>query len=368
MNNSTKKILFLINDITAIGGTERMCTLIANELEQKGFEICIISFFETKALPFFILNAGIKRRQLVNTPPSSFAYLHLSSRIYRAVQQEQPSIIISCDTQMCLYSSLPLMTKKHVAWEHFNTSTVTWLGSRWFGRRMASLLCKKIVVLTESDKTQWMSTLQTNANKLSVIPNLLPVTRVVNIDNSQRKKIVLAVGRMTEQKGFDLLIEAWQKIPEQVREKWTLRIVGPNGSAKPKLEALISSYHLEQSVELIAGTANIKEEYQAASFYVLSSRYEGFGLTLIEAMGQGLAVIAFDCPMGPREIIEDKYGILLPAKDTVKLSLAIQNFMQNNQLRNNYSRLAHQRAENYTSSNIMCLWESMIQQLDKDAV
>lgn len=368
MNRSTKKIVFLINDITALGGTERMCCLVANQLEQMGFEVCILSRFEANPLPFFSLNAGVARKQLYDQPLTAVRQMLLASRIYRAVQREQPDIVVSCDTQMCLYSSLPLLGKKHIAWEHFNASIVTRFGSRWFGRRLASMLCQKIVVLTECDKAHWMQKLQTRANKLSVIPNPSPVARVVNIDSSQRKNIVLAVGRMTEQKGFDLLIEAWQQIPAKVRQGWTLRIVGPNGSARPRLEAMLQSLGLADSVELVAGTANISQEYQAASFYVLSSRYEGFGLTLVEAMGQGLAVIAFDCPMGPKEILADKYGVLVPAKDIVKLSYAIQNFIENPELKDDYAKLAHQRAASYAPENIMHLWESIFQQLDKDAV
>ena len=168
---------------------------------------------------------------------------------------------------------------------------------------------------------------------------------------------------MTEQKGFDLLICAWLKIDKKIRKNWVLRIVGPAGSAKPKLEKLIKINQLEYEIELASESNNIKHEYQKASIYVLSSRYEGFGLTLLEAMGQKLPVIAFDCPMGPREIIGTKYGQLLPPNDLEKLSLSIKFFMLNKALRKQYGELAFERSKKYSTENIIHLWQLMIHQI-----
>jgi glycosyltransferase involved in cell wall biosynthesis len=356
-------IAFLINDITALGGTERMCTMISNELFAAGFDVTIISHHESKTTPFFFLNESVKREQLFDASKSSLHHLTLPFAISRMISQLKPDLIISCDTQMCLYSSIPLLRKNHVAWEHFNSGISTRFGSRWFGRRLASLLCKKIIVLTATDKRHWINTLQTNPDKVVVIPNPLPIERPKNWNHSERKNIVLAVGRMTAQKGFDLLIRAWAQIERESKKNWTLRIVGPTGSAKPELEKLIREYQLEQSVELVAESTHIENEYQQAAMYVLSSRYEGFGLTLIEAMGQGLPVIAFNCPMGPSEIIADKYGKLLPEHNIEQLAECINSFLLSPQLRDEYGKLAYTRSEEYTPINIINKWTSMIHQL-----
>lgn len=365
MNKWTQKIsiVFLINDITALGGTERMCTMISNELVGAGFDVTIISHHESKKAPFFYLNESVKRKQLFSATRSKIQHLMLPFAIYRTIQRLKPDLVISCDTQMCLYSSLPLMNKNHIAWEHFNSGISTRFGSRWFGRRLASLLCKKIIVLTGTDKAHWINTLQTNPQKVVVIPNPLPIDRLDSWRESERQNIVLAVGRMTDQKGFDLLIKSWAKIDEQSKKNWTLRIVGPTGSAKPELETLIREYQLEQSVMLVPESTEIIREYQQASMYVLSSRYEGFGLTLIEAMGQGLPVIAFNCPMGPSEIISDKYGKLLAPDDIEQMAESINRFLLDPKLRDEYGKLAYQRSEVYTPKNIISQWESMIHEL-----
>ncbi len=340
-----------------------MCSMIANELSAAGFDVTIISRHEGKKKTFFPLHASITRIQLYKNVHSKLQHLLLPFSIFKITSQLKPSLIISCDTQMCLYSSIPLLSKNHIAWEHFNSDICTRFGSRWFGRRLASWLCKKIVVLTSSDKTNWINTLKTDPNKIVVIPNPLPIQRIDGWKETQRKNIVLAVGRMTAQKGFDTLIKSWAQIDNQARHNWVLRIVGPTGSAKPELEQLIKQYGLEQNVELIAESMQIESEYQQAAMYVLSSRYEGFGLTLIEAMGQGLPVIAFNCPMGPSEIIADKYGRLLPPNDIEQMATSIASFLADPKLRNEYGKLAYHRSEAYEPHNIIHHWTSMIHQL-----
>ena len=145
MNKS--KILFLINDITALGGTERMCSIIANELSAINFEITIISKFESKKTPCFQLSKNITRKKLLLKNEIKFYHFLLPFYIYQEVKQLKPDIIISCDTQVCLYSSFLLIGRKHIAWEHFNSSIFTLFGSRWFGRRLASIFCKKLLCL-----------------------------------------------------------------------------------------------------------------------------------------------------------------------------------------------------------------------------
>ncbi len=340
-----------------------MCSMIANELSAVGFNVTIISCDEGKEEPFFPIHESVTREKLSNKTRSKLQQLLLPFSIYSVINRLKPDLVISCDTQMCLYSTLPLLSKNHIAWEHFNSGIYTRFGSRWFGRRLASWFCKKIIVLTTNDKTNWIDTLRTNPNKIVVIPNPLPIQRVDRWTETQRKNIVLAVGRMTAQKGFDTLIKSWAQIDNQYKQNWILRIVGPTGSAKPDLEQLIKQHNLEQSVELIAESTQIESEYQQAAMYVLSSRYEGFGLTLIEAMGQGLPVIAFDCPMGPSEIIADKYGKLLPPDDIEQMAVSIANFLADTKMRNEYGKLAHQRSEAYEPHNIIHHWTSMIKQL-----
>ncbi|MBO7456832.1 MAG: glycosyltransferase, partial [Paludibacteraceae bacterium] len=130
-------------------------------------------------------------------------------------------------------------------------------------------------------------------------------------------KTVLAVGRLHEQKGFDMLLQAWKSVEKKSAE-WSLRIVG-EGPQRSELESQIKSLKL-QHVCLAGRSHEVAKEYAAASLFVLSSRYEGLPLALIEAMWSGVPCVAFDSPQGPAELLADERGWLVPASDVEKLA------------------------------------------------
>lgn len=157
------------------------------------------------------------------------------------------------------------------------------------------------VVLTQEDAGYWFP-----LNNVSVIPNPLPFfpDEPALLDNKQ----VIAVGRMTYQKGFDLLIKSWKQVVEQ-HPDWTLKIYG--GGDKKFYQALIDELNLMDSCFLEDATDAIAEKYYQSSIFVLSSRYEGFGMVLVEAMAYGVPPVAFMCPCGPKDLIEDGQNGLL---------------------------------------------------------
>lgn len=177
---------------------------------------------------------------------------------------------------------------------------------------------ERLVVLTDADKAAWEKAGCTN---VTVIPNpcMLDNCQLSTI-HSQFPKTVLAVGRLHEQKGFDLLLQAWKPI-EKTYSDWSLRIVG-EGPKRAELEAQIESQGLKRVV-LAGATNNVLDEYEAASIFVLSSRYEGLPLALIEAMWSGLPCIAFDCPQGPAELLAEDRGWLVPNGDIAELTAQI---------------------------------------------
>ena len=173
---------------------------------------------------------------------------------------------------------------------------------------------EKLVVLTEADKRAWE---ESGCRNVTVIPNPCALSDAqFTMHNAQKAKTVLAVGRLHEQKGFDMLLQAWDKV--QSTKDWTLRIVG-EGPKRAELEAQMKSLQLQHII--LAGRAeNVADEYSEASLFVLSSRYEGLPLALIEAMWCGVPCIAFDCPQGPAELLADGRGWLVPANDVEKLA------------------------------------------------
>ena len=176
---------------------------------------------------------------------------------------------------------------------------------------------ERLVVLTEADKAAWEKAGCTN---VTVIPNPCAINSRKSKVESRKTKTVLAVGRLHEQKGFDLLLQAWEPI-EKTYSDWSLRIVG-EGPKRAELEAQIESQDLKRVV-LAGATNNVLDEYEAASIFVLSSRYEGLPLALIEAMWSGLPCIAFDCPQGPAELLAENRGWLVPNGDIAELTAQI---------------------------------------------
>lgn len=212
-----------------------------------------------------------------------------------------------------------------------------------------------LVVLTEADKTNWKKAGCTN---VVCIPNPC-FLEGKEVQIPSRKNTVLAVGRLHEQKGFDMLLNAWQQIEEHLPE-WTLRIVG-EGPRRKDLQAQIESLGL-QHASLAGCTEDIAKEYAEASCFVLSSRYEGLPLALIEAMWCELPCIAFDCPHGPAQLLSNERGWLVANGDVAALAQQLEYVLT-------HPDPVHERAiktqtfvrTTFSEKNIMPMWQQLIE-------
>ena len=215
---------------------------------------------------------------------------------------------------------------------------------------------ERLVVLTEADKADWLKAGCTN---VTVIPNPCSLDGL-QIPQINREKVVLAVGRLHEQKGYDLLLKAWQPV-EQHYPDWSLRIVG-EGPKHAALEAQIKEQGLTH-VMLAGQTENVAKEYAAASCLVLSSRYEGFAMVLSEAMWCGTPCVSFDCPHGPAELLADERGWLVPNGDiaalTHQLEYVLSHYKEAGKRAQKAQTFAHTM---YSEKNIMLVWQKMIEQ------
>ena len=215
---------------------------------------------------------------------------------------------------------------------------------------------ERLVVLTDADKAAWEKAGCTN---VTVIPNPCAINSRKSKVESRKTKTVLAVGRLHEQKGFDLLLQAWKPI-EKTYSDWSLRIVG-EGPKRAELEAQIESQGLKRVV-LAGATNNVLDEYEAASIFVLSSRYEGLPLALIEAMWSGLPCIAFDCPQGPAELLAENRGWLVPEGDIAELTAQIAYALSHPEEALKRAQKAQSFAQTtYSEAAIMPQWVQLIE-------
>jgi glycosyltransferase involved in cell wall biosynthesis len=176
-------------------------------------------------------------------------------------------------------------------------------------------------------------------------------------------RVAVAAGRLNSpQKGFDLLIEAWKPVAA-AHPDWQLRIYG-RGHLRAALERQIRDAGLADDVSLMGATRDLGSALAEGSVFVLSSRYEGFGIVLVEAMSKGMAVVSFDCPRGPGEIIEhSRDGLLVPAGDVGALSRAMLDVVGDEERRRALGAAAVEAARRYDPAVVGQDWVRLIDEL-----
>ncbi len=173
---------------------------------------------------------------------------------------------------------------------------------------------------------------------------------------------IVAAGRLAPQKGFDLLVEAFEPLARRHPE-WILQIFG-GGPLHDVLAEQVNRAGLNRNVLLSGATRNLEAELARASIFVLSSRWEGFGLVIVEAMSVGLPVVSFDCPHGPSEIITHGHdGLLVPPQDVPGLTSALERLMLDRSLRRQMGASARNNAHRYDVERIGPEWLSLLAEL-----
>lgn len=356
-------ICFFIANLNQSGGTERVTSVIASKLTENGNNVHILSL-KYGGNPFFELKDNVVVDQLFTSGGYGLFRFPLAvMRLRSYLKKHEIDILIDVDSILALYAFPAMVGKnvRHICWEHFNYNVSLGKYSRKLARKLAARYADYIVTLTEYDKQLWINNTTCKAI-VEAIPNpvtILPPEQV----NVNKENVILAVGRLTHQKGFDTLLRSWARI-RSLHSKWTLKIVG-DGEDKDLLEKLRHDLKIEGSTELIPKTNNIAMYYKEAAFFVLSSRFEGFGLVILEAQLYGIPVISFDCEVGPRDIIQhDRSGWLCENGSESALSDLIKR--ECNLFESDFDRYilmsegAIRNAGRYSLVNIINKWEPLI--------
>jgi glycosyltransferase involved in cell wall biosynthesis len=225
---------------------------------------------------------------------------------------------------------------------------------RTFGRLDA------LAVLTEGDRDDYGALLAGAPTRIVRIPNAVP--RLGGGIAPLDARVVAAAGRLNSQKGFDLLIPAFARVVER-RPDWQLRIYG-RGSERAALRQMALDRGLAEHVLFMGATRELGEALAGASLFALSSRFEGFGMVIVEAMSKGLPVVSFDCPRGPSEIIEPGVdGLLVAAEDVDALGDAMLELIEDDERRRRMGAAALEKARRFELGAVGAAWEELLKSL-----
>jgi GalNAc-alpha-(1->4)-GalNAc-alpha-(1->3)-diNAcBac-PP-undecaprenol alpha-1,4-N-acetyl-D-galactosaminyltransferase len=345
--NKKKKIVIVIYSLGA-GGAERVVSQLSGEFSKK-FEVWIWTFDDGKS--FYPLKEGVKHRTLSLAKKTSglaerliwfFKRVWIISRILR---KEKPDIVLSFMTQT---NYVTILSAKIANIPVVVSERTAYLACPSKLKRVFYPLADLLVVQTNEDARHYGF-----VKNVAVIPN--PFTFQGKSKNN-KEKIVLAVGRLVEEKGFDLLIEVFEEIDQN---DYKLVIVG-DGPLRESLESMVRT----NKVIFVGRQKDVESFYQRAQIFVLSSKLEGFPNALLEAMGYGCACIAFDCPYGPGEIIEDGVnGILVEHQNKEALKKSLMDLMENENKRKNLARRAIAVRENFSLQKIEKQWEKLFDEV-----
>ena len=347
------KILFIIASLGS-GGAERVLSNLSNYLCEK-HDITIATFSNEEA--FYDLDECVKHIKLDLLKPSFSLLGSIKNNLNRffvlkkSIKKINADVNISFMTQTNILAILAskLLRRKIIVAERamynfYDSKVIN------FMRRVSYPFSNYVITQTIADSKHYNF-----IKKLATIYN--PI--FMNSSKSTKEKIILAVGRLDKNKGFDLLIEIFSTLETK---GWKLIIAG-DGVEKDSLINLLDKLNIT-NVELIGKCNNIFEYYAKSSIFVLSSKKEGFPNVLLEAMASGCAVIAFDCPYGPSEIIiHEKNAILVENQNREKLAHAMQKLMDSEVLRDGLSQEAVKVKEDYALGKIVMQWEEVIEKV-----
>lgn len=374
------KIVYVTPALYMAGGVERVLTLKANYFaEHFGYDITII-LTEGKGKPFFyplspkinVINLDIHFEELWTCSflKKIWVYLKKQRLFKKALTAElmriRPDITVSLlRREINFINDIKDGSRKigelHVNranYRNFNTQNVgvvkRLFAKFWSHNLVAHLRClDKLVVLTEKDREAWVE-----LNNVVAIPDPLSLYPI-GISPLTEKRVV-AVARYSHEKGIDLLLKAWSIVEKRVSD-WRLDVYG-DGNRTP-YNQLIEELRIDNSRCVLHGrTDNVEAEYVNSSIFVLSSRFEGFGMVLTEAMACGLPVVSFDCPWGPRSIIANgDDGLLVENGNVEALADSLTRLIDDADLRQRVAARGVKNVQRFRVDYIAECWKELFE-------
>lgn len=366
------RITFVISSLNS-GGAERALTGLANYWCREGHEINIIKY--QKGEEFYALDEKIKLHTINVNEKSNCKVLGIFNNINRIIKirnkiiENNPDFVISFIDKNNILSILATrgLNLKLVISERTNPEVLR-IGKIWnFLRKLMYKKADALVVQTAA-VAKWSNSI-VESNKVFIIPNSLDKSRLIEISSLEKeykdkkpKMTIVSMGRLSYEKGHDLLIESFEIVSKKIPNLY-LEIIG-DGPLKQQLKSKVNALNLSDNV-IFHG--HIKEPFyilNKADLFILPSRVEGFPNALLEAMGIGLPSISFDCKYGPSELItHNENGFLVEPENVKMMAEYIYKIIIDHKLREEFSDKSKYVLEKFSEDSVMYEWNKLLNKL-----
>ena len=349
------KLLFFLRDITDCGGVQQTTCTNINALLDEGFKVETVSLYHKYEDTFFQLNNSVKRYTLFeHKVEHKKDFLSIRNKVKIALREIDFEVLVIQDISYSVFIPFDTWrTHKIIVCEHGRYFMGKVFGIHWIGAQIALRKANAIVCLTDLDAKNYRQRCRRD----------IPIYNIYNAINhavnevvySSCSKIIVSCGSLDNVKRFEDAIEA-AKVVFDTYPDWQWYIYG-DGNYRSKLLDLIYEYKLDKNVFLMGYEKNKEVIYGEKAFLVLTSRFEGFGMVLTEAMQYGLPIISYDINYGPKEIIkEDINGYLVPDGDINALANKIIKLIENKENRMRLSAGAYQSLSDFSLKKITDQW------------
>ncbi len=353
-------ICFLLGGFQSNGGIGRVTSILANTLcEKEDITVHTLSYCQTKRPLLYALSDKIKQHALFCAPTPMLKAMLLKQavkKVQNILVEEKIDVLIAAGA---LFYPLAIQAVRGTnarcyCWEHTNPACTSDHKFQGWCRKYAVKRTDKMVVLTHSAEDYYRNVLHIAPDKLLQIYNPIVNSKTDTPYDTASKKII-AVGRLSYPKNFDRLIRLAKEFLAD-HSDWTVDIYG-KGEQHEALQKQIDDSGLTESVRLMGQVNDLYSRYSNYAFQIMTSRYEGFPMSLLEGATHRLPLVAFDIPTGPNEIITDgENGFLVDASDDDRMVSCIKQLMDNVSLRTSMSDKAYEMVQSFSLDDIINQW------------